>query len=120
MTIAELGAISLDSDDPVMLGAFYRDLLGLTVVHESPAGVVLKARGVFLTIERVENYQRPDWPGDTVPKQMHLDLFVTDLDESERAAEALGARKPEFQPAPDKWRVLVDPSGHPFCLTIRP
>jgi catechol 2,3-dioxygenase-like lactoylglutathione lyase family enzyme len=33
----------------------------------------------------------------------------------------LGAGEAEHQPAPDKWRVLVDPVGHPFCLsTVRP
>jgi hypothetical protein len=21
------------------------------------------------------------------------------------------------QPSPDRWRVLIDPAGHPFCLT---
>ncbi|USY17364.1 hypothetical protein NE857_18635 [Nocardiopsis exhalans] len=29
----------------------------------------------------------------------------------------LGAHKPEEQPGGDRWRVLVDPAGHPFCLT---
>ena len=28
----------------------------------------------------------------------------------------LGATLPEFQPG-ETWRVLLDPSGHPFCLT---
>lgn len=25
--------------------------------------------------------------------------------------------KPATQPAPDRWRVLIDPAGHPFCIT---
>ncbi len=29
---------------------------------------------------------------------------------------ALGARVPDEQPG-ETWRVLVDPGGHPFCLT---
>nr|WP_245662650.1 VOC family protein [Nocardia vermiculata] len=49
---------------------------------------------------------------------MHLDLFVDDLDIAERAAIDCGASKAEFQSAPDRWRVLIDPSGHPFCLTV--
>ena len=24
--------------------------------------------------------------------------------------------KPELQPSPDLWRVLLDPAGHPFCI----
>ncbi|WP_327146137.1 VOC family protein [Nocardia sp. NBC_01327] len=66
----------------------------------------------------VADHQPPDWPGNQVPKQMHLDLFVTDLDSAERAAITVGAVKPAFQPSPDRWRVLLDPSGHPFCLTV--
>jgi hypothetical protein len=38
-----------------------------------------------------------------VPKQIHLDL---------------GATRAEFQPAPDARRILLDPAGHPFCLTV--
>jgi len=52
---------------------------------------------------------------------MHLDLAVDDLDSAVAAAIALGACEPEHQPAPDQWRVLFDPIGHPFCLsTVRP
>jgi hypothetical protein len=29
---------------------------------------------------------------------------------------ALGARKADVQPAPDNFRVYLDPAGHPFCL----
>jgi hypothetical protein len=29
----------------------------------------------------------------------------------------LGAAKPDFQPGEDRWRVLLDPAGHPFCIT---
>ncbi|CAM4405394.1 VOC family protein [Nocardia ninae] len=120
MAIARLAAISLDSDDPVMLGRFYRELLDLEVSYESAELVVLRTKGVAITIERINNYLAPDWPNDKTPKQMHLDLFVADLDESEAAAVALGASKPDTQPAPGKWRVLLDPSGHPFCLTLPP
>jgi hypothetical protein len=37
------------------------------------------------------------------------------------SAVALGATEASHQPDPDKWRVLIDPIGHPFCLsTVRP
>ena len=31
-------------------------------------------------------------------------------------AEALGARLADPQPD-SRWRVLLDPAGHPFCIT---
>ncbi|HEY9312648.1 VOC family protein [Williamsia sp.] len=120
MSIARLGAISLDSDDPSTLARFYGELLALPVVHESDELVVLKAKGVFITVERVLHHSPPDWPDTTVPKQMHLDLFVDDLDKAEQAALAAGARMPDTQPSPQKWRVLIDPAGHPFCVTLPP
>ncbi len=52
-----------------------------------------------------------------VPKQLHLELAVTDLDDGEQAAMALGAKLAGVQPSPDRWRVLIDPAGHPFCLS---
>ncbi|WP_109525721.1 MULTISPECIES: VOC family protein [Nocardia] len=118
--IATLGAISLDSGNPHHLGRFYAVLLDFDVRYESDDLVVLQGDGVMLTIERVADHIPPDWPGNRVPKQIHLDLFVTDLDTAEAAAIECGAVKAEFQPAPDRWRVLIDPSGHPFCLTVRP
>ena len=33
---------------------------------------------------------------------------------------ALGAGQPAFQPGGDRWTVLTDPAGHPFCLCPAP
>jgi hypothetical protein len=73
-------------------------------------GVAKRDEGVRL--------QPPTWPADDIPKQIHLDLAVTDLQAAVAEAERLGARIAPVQPAPDRWRVLFDPAGHPFCLTL--
>jgi len=44
---------------------------------------------------------------------------VDDLDKAEEQALALGATKPDSQPTPERWRVLLDPAGHPFDICIR-
>jgi hypothetical protein len=54
-----------------------------------------------------------------VPKQLHLDLAVDDLGQTAAQALALGARRAESQPAPDRYLVFFDPAGHPFCLTTQ-
>jgi hypothetical protein len=59
----------------------------------------------------------PTWPQGPVPKQAHLDLDVDDLDQAEMRAVSLGAVRADFQEAPDRFRVLLDPAGHPFCLS---
>jgi Glyoxalase-like domain len=114
---ARLGGVSLDGDDPHSLAAFWRDLLELEVMFESEDFVALKGAGVLITTQRVANHQPPDWPETTIPKQIHLELAVTDLDAVEGRALELGAVKASTQPNPDVWRVLQDPAGHPFCLT---
>ncbi|MBH0780014.1 VOC family protein [Nocardia bovistercoris] len=118
--IARFGAVSFDSSDPRLLGRFYRDLLEFDLRYESDHLVVLVGGGVTITVEHVADHRPPDWPGNDVPKQMHLDLLVDDLDSAEAAAIEHGAVRAEFQPVPDRWRVLIDPAGHPFCLALAP
>lgn len=115
--IARLGAVSLDAADPAELAAFSRDLLGLEIMWESAEFIALKGAGILVTVQRVPAHQPPEWPDGPVAKQLHLELAVDHLDDAEAAALAIGARKAGVQPAPERWRVLIDPAGHPFCLT---
>lgn len=114
---ARLGAISLDCADPVALAAFYRQMLDLEEMFATPDFVALKGSAVLLTFQRVADHRPPDWPDGPVPKQVHLELAVSDLDSEETRIIGLGATKAAVQPQPDNWRVLIDPAGHPFCIT---
>ncbi|MGJ6121548.1 VOC family protein [Mycolicibacterium sp. Y3] len=113
-----LGAVAVDCPDPAALGDFYREVLGLKVVLSTADVVALEGAGFLLSFERVEDHRPPTWPGGQVPKQVHLDLAVANLDVEETRILALGATKAEIQPNPEKWRVLIDPAGHPFCITV--
>ena len=115
--IVRLGAVSIDAADPGPVARFYQELLGLKVHFESPRFVALSGGPTLLTFQQVPDLPPPDWPDGVIPKQMHLDLAVDDLDATERRAIALGARKAGTQPRPDVFRVLIDPAGHPFCLS---
>jgi hypothetical protein len=48
----------------------------------------------------VASHQPPNWPEATVPKQIHLELAVTDLDAVEMRAVQLGAVKSRTHPIP--------------------
>ncbi len=50
---------------------------------------------------------------------MHFDLAVRDLEAAQAEAVRLGATLAAAQPAPGRWRVLLDPAGHPFCLSTQ-
>ncbi|MGW2202679.1 VOC family protein [Streptomyces sp. NPDC001774] len=113
-----LSAVTLDCADPLALAAFYQQATGLDLHPTSDddfAGVV-GPDALLIGCQRVEGYRAPVWPGQDVPQQLHLDFTVDDLDEAERRLLQLGATRPEHQPN-ERWRVLVDPAGHPFCLT---
>lgn len=119
--VATFALFALDCPDPTELARFYTALTGWPTT-ETPAAdaywVQLDpgAHGATLAFQRVPDYRPPDWPGPERPQQAHPDFNVSDLDEGERGVLAIGARKHEVQPAPDKFRVYLDPVGHPFCL----
>lgn len=62
----------------------------------------------------------PDWPHGSPEQQVHLDLWVDDIEAAHAEVMALGARllePAEAHPdAPDNFQVYADPAGHPFCL----
>jgi hypothetical protein len=113
-----LGLICLDCEDPAGLAAFWAALLGGEVTPVSDDVVVVGNKGTPVAALRVPGYQPPTWPSGEIPKQMHLDLSVGvgDLDAAEAEAIRLGARRADEQPRPRRWRVMLDPAGHPFCL----
>src|SRR3954469_5694972 len=121
--IGSLASISVDCPDPDALAPFYRDLLGLGegFATEDRGVICLAGAGPVLSLMRVNTYVPPSWPEGPQHQQMHLDVAVEDLDSAVASALALGAAEASHQPAPDQWRVLVDPVCHPFCLsTVRP
>jgi catechol-2,3-dioxygenase len=121
--VGSLGSISIDCPDPDTLAPFYCRLLGLTEAFatEDRGVVSLAGAGPMLTLMRVNTYTAPSWPDGPQLQQMHLDVGVEDLTAAVAAAIALGATEAAHQPMPDQWRVMIDPVGHPFCLsTVRP
>jgi catechol 2,3-dioxygenase-like lactoylglutathione lyase family enzyme len=116
--IAGLAAVTLDCADHNQLAAFYRDVLGWDIIWSDDNIAYLKGEGeARLGFQRVPNYRPPDWPEGAIPQQEHLELSVPDLAEAETALVRLGATKAAFQPGAGKWTVMLDPAGHPFCIT---
>lgn len=117
--VAPLASISIDCPDPDVLARFYCELLGLEEAFASPdrAVVCLAGAGPMITLMRAQDYVAPNWPDGPQRSQLHFDLAAENLDVDVAAAIAIGARQAEFQPSPDRWRVMLDPVGHPFCLS---
>ncbi|MFD8481617.1 VOC family protein [Kitasatospora sp. NPDC059673] len=114
--LTQLSAVFVDCADPVALAAFYQKATGwqLTDSTEEFAALDAGRGGPALAFARVADYRAPQWPEGA--KHLHLDFTVADLDRAVAELLELGATRPEFQPGGDKWVVLTDPEGHPFCL----
>ncbi len=117
--VGTLGAISLDCPDPAALADFYARLLGMRQVVALPDGsvVAISDDRIAVAFMRIEDYVPSSWPEPGQLQQMHLDVSVTDLPAAVERAVGLGAREADHQAGPELWRVLIDPAGHPFCLT---
>ncbi|SFS10943.1 hypothetical protein SAMN04487783_1487 [Agrococcus baldri] len=117
MAIARNPMTVIDCPDPQGLAQFYGAMLGWSAEPDSDEGwvTISNGGGRELSFQRVDDYRAPDWPGQQVPQQLHIDVDVDDLDEAEAAVLELGATKHDQQPG-QTFRVFLDPAGHPFCL----
>ena len=126
---------AIDTTDCRGLAEFYRELLGLRYRpgDEPPTDgsqddadwlVLTDAEGVRkLAFQQVDRLERTTWPDHDVPMQMHLDMTVASVEALERQrarAEALGAelRLDRSDDGDEPLYVLLDPSGHPFCIFV--
>ena len=119
LKLNKMGVV-LDSDNPDELSDFYQKLLGWekrkytvnSIVFNDDDGMPFQ-----LLFQYDENYVRPVWPTEPEKQQQmaHLDFFVENLEEGVAHALSCGAVLSPIQFA-DSWRVMIDPSGHPFCI----
>ena len=117
MARATLKMITLDSSDARRDAAFWSAVLGWEVAAvEDEYAMLIGPGGMALGLGTLDDHEPPGWPNEHGSKQFHFDLAVDHLDRAAEEIVGLGATLPEEQPG-DTWRVLLDPSGHPFCLT---
>ncbi|MER6310588.1 VOC family protein [Streptomyces sp. NPDC001739] len=119
-----LGVTVLDCPDHAALAEFYAQMLGWRVTRgdEDDWIEVVGPHGRALAFQRVESgYRPPQWPGQDVPQQLHLDFDVAraDIDEAERKVVGLGAKLVQHDEGVRDFRVYLDPAGHPFCLCLK-
>ena len=124
-----LDLIILDCPDALELATFYSSVLGWALEDGATkdwANLVPPGGGLSpdnpdgratLAFQRIDDFQRPTWPGGDHPQQFHLDLWAGDIDHHEPALLAAGAVRHDHQPSENGgFRVYTDPAGHPLCL----
>jgi hypothetical protein len=118
MAIAQFPGFVIDCPHARTLADFYGALLDWEVKGDAEWAEIRPADGSgCISFQQVADFRPPQWPGQDVPQQMHLDVVVEDLDTAERPTLDLGATKAEHQPG-TTFRVFLDPAGHPFCLCV--
>ena len=115
-TAPVLKMVTLDCADARTSGEFWSALLGWDLAHADDAYAMVTGPATSLGFGTLADHEPPAWPDEHGRKQFHLDLACDDLDATERRCLELGASLADPQPG-ETWRVLVDPGGHPFCLT---
>src|SRR4051794_1657374 len=99
MVVARYPGFVIDCPDPGRLASFYAGLLGWEVKDDDGWAEIRPADdSTCISFQRVEGYRAPQWPGQQIPQQMHLDLMVRDLDEGEAAVLELGGERAAEQP----------------------
>jgi predicted enzyme related to lactoylglutathione lyase len=112
-----LGEIVLDTDDPPRLAEFYAALLGWPITRqEEDWWTIGTGAGPQVSFQLALDHRPPSWPDNDVPQQFHLDLDVDELPSAVAYAQSLGARPADNSRSTETFVVLLDPSGHPFCL----
>jgi predicted enzyme related to lactoylglutathione lyase len=112
--------VAFDAADLAPESAFWAAVLGGTVDVEDDWHMVLDATGApRIGVQLAPHHVPPDWPDGPPPQQVHLDLWVDDLEAAHAEVMAFGARllqAAEDLDADEGWQVYADPAGHPFCL----
>ena len=116
---ASLCMVSLDCPDPGALAEFYHGVLGWDILAKEDEYAMIGSDGSSpIGFGRLPDYQPPAWPDPASPKRFHLDFYVNDLDVAAKQCVELGGTIADTQPG-ERWRVILDPAGHPFCICLR-
>jgi predicted enzyme related to lactoylglutathione lyase len=116
---ATMCMVNLDCPDPRALADFYHGVLGWDILAQEDEYAMIGAEGNSpIGFGRVEGYQPPAWPDTSGVKRYHLDFYVDDLDLAANQVVELGGKLADPQPG-ERWRVMLDPAGHPFCVCLR-
>jgi catechol 2,3-dioxygenase-like lactoylglutathione lyase family enzyme len=117
--------VVFDAADIETESAFWAGLLGGQVHRDEGWHSVVVDGEWVIGVQHAPGHVPPQWPEGTPPQQVHLDLHVDDLRAAVERATALGARRLQAPRAPadnpdgdERYAVLADPAGHPFCLGV--
>ena len=114
-----LDTITIDckEEDISVMMEFYEKLTGFEPeIIDGEIMPTLLGKGIAISFFPVNRYQAPTFPSPEIGRQIHLDLYVKDLQAAVQFARGIGAKDSPKQ-FHDSYQIMFDPVGHPFCLT---
>jgi len=110
--------VVFDAADLTAESNFWAGLLGGTIDAEEDWHMVIVDGRPMVGVQLAPDHIPPDWPHGN-PQQIHLDLWIDDIDAAHEEVMSRGAtllQAATETDAPDNFQVYADPAGHPFCL----
>ena len=114
-----LDTITIDchEEDIPKLMKFYEQLTGFEPeIIDGETMPTLLGKHIAISFFPVNHYYAPTFPSPAIGRQIHLDLYVRDLPAAVCYARAIGAKDSSRQ-FHSSYHIMLDPAGHPFCLT---
>ena len=111
--------VVFDAADLDAESGFWAGVMGGTVDAEDDWHMVFVDGEPRVGVQLAPNHLPPEWPDGGPPQQIHLDLWVDDIEDARTTVTSLGARMlkaAEKGDSADAFEVYADPAGHPFCL----
>lgn len=112
--------IVFDAADLNAESSFWAALLGGRVDADEDWHSVVVDGEWRMGFQLAPNHVSPQWPDGVQQQQIHLDLWVDDLQAAHEKATSLGAKLLQEAADPEakeKFQVYSDPAGHPFCFS---
>jgi len=120
----KLGCVTLNSPDAEEHADFYQRMLGWSIRFSNEDGGtkfvgLVNENGMCLLFQEIDDFVRPVYPNKPGEPQStaHIDFHTDDIEKDVSTAIAYGAELSEVQYS-DKWKVMIDPMGHPFCIEL--
>jgi hypothetical protein len=117
--IKSIIGVTFDCPNANELADFYVSISGWEKEISSDEWAGIRTpEGILLVFQTVENYSLPSWPWEYGKQQQmaHIDFKVENLRKAEELALKCGAKRADVQYY-DTSTVMLDPAGHPFCLS---
>jgi len=111
--------VVFDAADLSTESGFWAALLGGTVDAEDDWHMVFVDGKPRVGVQLAPDHVAPDWPHGTPQQQIHLDLWVDDIEAAHDEVTSFGAKLLQAagdSNSADDYQVYADPAGHPFCL----